>query len=77
MLIEPTGKALGRRCAVPMARPLSEQDLARIHPVCREIAMKPNAILLLALSLPSPVLAASAYTHCKPGETMTPSPAST
>jgi hypothetical protein len=70
MLIEPTGKALGRRCAVPMARPLSEQDLARIHPVCREIAMKPNAILLLALSLPSPVLAASAYTLCHTNETV-------
>ena len=71
MLIEPTGKALGRRCAVPIwAQPLSEQDVARIHPVCREIAMKPNAILLLlALSLPSPVLAASAYTLCHTNET--------
>jgi hypothetical protein len=53
-----------------LARPLSEQDLARIHPVCREIAMKPNAILLLALSLPSPVLAASAYTLCHTNETV-------
>jgi len=32
--------------------------------------MKPNAILLLALSLPSPVLAASAYTLCHTNETV-------
>jgi hypothetical protein len=32
--------------------------------------VKPNPIVIVALLLPSPIFAASAYTHCKPGETI-------